>query len=178
MPAPALVTTPKATNANSYCTLVEANAYYDARIAHAAWGAAGTTDDMKNKALLMACRLLDALYEWNGFPTTTDQALQWPRNAVMDLHEWEEIDVDTIPTRLKEIQAEFAGHLLTDDRTLDFDVERYGITSLSAGPVSLAFRDGVSAKTKVVPDAVKLMVPSWWGRLRTLNRGSVPVVRT
>lgn len=174
MATPTLVETAGATNANTYCTLAEAETYHDSRVEHESW--ADANNDEKNKALLMATRLLDDLYEWAGFPTNEDQALQWPRNAVMDRHNWNSIDIDTIPERLKQAQAEFAAQLLAEDRSLDYDVERYGLNSLRAGPVSMAFKQ--YAKAKVVPDAVQNLIPSWWGRLRTKAALSIPVARS
>jgi hypothetical protein len=66
-----------------------------------------------------------------------------------------------VPQALKDATAEFARQLMVTDRTADNDVEAQGISSLSAGPVSLAFKDTIYPK--VVPDAVmNLLVPTWY----------------
>jgi hypothetical protein len=90
--------------------------------------------------------------------------LQWPRSGMIDLDDTGTVDSDTIPQRLKEITAEYARQLLVSNRTADSDVETQGITSLSAGPISLSFKDSIRAK--VVPDAVVQMIPTEWGRVR------------
>jgi hypothetical protein len=165
--------TPGGTASNTYCTLAEAETYHAARVPHVDWAAATTAE--KNAALVMAARLMDALWEWCEWSTNATQALAWPRSGMIAANRWSAIDSGAIPPELKNAQAEFAAQLLTSDRTLDNDIETMGITSLSAGPVSLAFKDSVSAK--VVPDAVVNLLPPWWGHLRGHGRASQRVVR-
>lgn len=157
-----IVATPGASNANSYCTKAEADTYHEGHPYSSTWDAA--TDDQKNRALVTATRLLDERYQWVSWPTDEAQALQWPRTGVMDFLYLSEIDSDAIPAKLKEATAELARQLLASDRTADSQVETQGITSMSAGSVSFSFKDSVTAK--VMPDAVRNMIPSWWGRLR------------
>lgn len=172
MPTPTLVATAGSASANSYCTLAEANDYHDARLFSTDWTGAST--DNQTIALIMATRLLDAMYEWAGWCPTTTQALAWPRSGVPNAHGTGDVDSTTIPTELKYATAEFARQLIVADRSLDSDIETQGLQSLSAGPVSLAFRDGVRAK--VVPDAVVNLLPSWWGRMRS-TLGTRPLAR-
>lgn len=97
---------------------------------------------------------------WTGSPSTTTQALPWPRTGMYDRN-GNAIAVDVIPTDLKNATAEFARQLRMGDRTLDNDVAVQGITSVKAGSVAVAFRDGL-IEAKVIPDAVaNLLVPSW-----------------
>jgi hypothetical protein len=66
-----------------------------------------------------------------------------------------------IPQELKEAQSELAGQLLMADTTLDNSVIAGGIKSVSAGSVSVSFKDMIEAR--VLPDAVwNLMPPSWF----------------
>jgi len=150
---------------NTYCTLAEAETYYLSRIPLAAWSAA--TNDQKNAALAMATRLLDVKYEWASWSTDELQALQWPRSAVLDFLQLTYILDTVIPPQLKNAEAEFAGQLLAEDRSLDSDIETKGVTSLAVGSISLTFKNSVYAK--VVPDAVRDMIPSWWGKLRGVS---------
>ena len=72
------------------------------------------------------------------------------------------IDTTVIPRELKEATAEFAGQLLTADRSLDNDVAVQGITSIKAGPVALSFKENGIETAKMLPEAVlMLLVPSW-----------------
>lgn len=169
MPVPTLVATPGASNANSYCTVAEANTYHDERLFTDDW--TGASDDDKTKALIWATRQLDQMYAWAQFPTDSrddGQALQWPRSGVVDVDEISTIDDDVVPRELKWATAEFARQLIVANRTADSDVETQGLLSLTAGPISLSFKDSVVAK--VVPDAVAAFIPSWWGVLKGKGR--------
>lgn len=158
-----LVATAGASNANTYCTLAEAETYHESRTDdNGTW--AGAADADKNIALAMATRLLDHLYTWYQWPSNTTQALQWPRNGMLDFLELSVIGSSTIPQQLKDATAEFARHLLEGDRTADYDVEAKGIKMLRAGPVTLEFKDAIYNKT--MPDAVSMLIPAHWGYLR------------
>jgi len=150
---------------NTYCTLAEAETYYLGRLPLAAWAAA--SDAEKNAALVMATRLLDIKYEWVSWPTATTQMLQWPRYGVEDFLRLSFIEDDAIPPQLKNAEAEFAGQLLAEDRSLDSDIETKGVTSLTVGSIAFTFKNSVYAK--VIPDAVRDMIPSWWGVLRGVS---------
>jgi len=159
---PTVVATPGAGNANSYCTVAEADAYHETHLYAAPWTAAAPST--KETAVIMATRLLDSLYEWAEWPTSVEQALFWPRVGLLDVKQLEYLGDDEIPLELKYATAEFARQLLLADRTSDNTVETQGIRSLTAGPVSLSFKDTVLPK--IVPDAVVNLLPSWWGRLK------------
>lgn len=167
MATPTIVATPGAGNANSYPTLAEANTYFDSRLHSEAWTAASVAD--QTIALIEATRLLDRLYTWASWTTQNvprsqgGQILQWPRTGVLDERYRDFIGNDEIPLGLKNATAEFAMQLITEDRTLDLDIETKGIQSLSAGPVSISFGSVGSVRAKVVPDAVVNMIPNWWG---------------
>lgn len=149
--------------ANSYCTRAEAIAYWDTIPATypttIAWNAL-TTGDM-DRALIVAARVLDQYYEWDGWPTFAYQNRDWPRGALMARNGRDFLAIDAVPIELKYAQAEFAGQLAVTDRRADSDIERQKITSLRAGPVSLTF--GVGVKSLPLPDAVKALIPEWWG---------------
>lgn len=162
MPTPTIDATPGGSAANSYCTLAEANTYHDSRLANSAWTSASSAN--QTVALVMAARVLDAMYDWVSWRTTTTQALEWPRTGVLAKNELVNIGDMVIPQELKNAQAELAFQLLSGDRTLDSDIETQGITGLSAGPVSLSFKNEVYAK--VIPDAVYNLIPYWWGTVR------------
>lgn len=171
-----IVATPGAANANSFETLVEAQAYFDSRLPLAGWDNA----EDQNVLLVMGTRLLDnfamslrqlvtasggvpAYYrtsrKWTGSPATATQRLSWPRIGMYDKN-GNLIPSDVIPQDLKDALAEFAGQLGISDRTLDNDVIIQGLTSVKAGSVSLSFKDQIFKQ--VVPDAVlDLLVPGW-----------------
>ena len=70
------------TDANSYATVADADSYFDAHLYASAWTAA--TPDTKAAALVMATRLVDSQYQFNGFRAHDAQALQWPRERCPD----------------------------------------------------------------------------------------------
>jgi len=162
VPTPTLVATSGASNANSYLTLAEANTFFDAHLYATVW--ASKSDATKTVALIMATREIDRRYEWAEYPTTITQALQWPRIGIMERSGLELIGDTVIPVELKDATALYAQALMVADRTADSDIETLGITSLSAGPVSLSFESSVRAKP--IPDSVRAMIPTWWGWLR------------
>jgi hypothetical protein len=163
-------------NANSYETLVEAQAYFDSRLPLAGWDNA----DSQNVLLTMACRVMEgwssalkqlvtpdggvpAYYivsrQWTGLPASPTQRLSWPRTGMFDAN-GNPIPANVIPSDLKDAQSEFAGQLGNADRTLDLDQIVQGIASLKAGSVALTFKK--QFQPQVIPDAVlNLLVPGW-----------------
>lgn len=173
MPTPSLIATAGSSTANSYATVAEGDAYHDARLFSTDWTDASTAT--KTVALIMATRLLDAMYEWKGYQTVPQtQALQWPRAGLLYRGDQAYVPNDIIPADLKNATAEFARQLIVADRSADSDVETQGIKALSAGPISLTFKDDVQAK--VMPDAVRNLLPQCWGYVRG-SRGTRPLVR-
>lgn len=170
----ALVATPGAADANSYETLVEAQAYFAVRFPIAEW----TASLIQEALLIMSTRVLDSmaiprrrLYRtgttayyitnraWTGAPATATQALAWPRTGMFDAL-GRAIDPTIIPQALKDAESELAGQLAKGDRTLDNDVIAQGLTSLRAGSVALSFKDGIWPQ--VIPDAVWSLMPASW----------------
>lgn len=168
MPVSALVTTAGSALANAYVSLAVADQYHlDRPAVGTTWSTA--VADQKTAAILWATKLMDALWDWEGYPTDAVQALLWPRGGILKLNGWEYVDLAVIPIELQRATAEYARQLLVTDRMGDSDVETQGLKSLSAGPVSLVFRDDVIAKQ--VPDAVVNLIPPFWGCVRGLRTG-------
>lgn len=188
-----LVATAGATNANAYCTVVEADAYVDnlpradVRIV---WTAA-TTDD-KTRALITATTLLDRAFQFLGSRTSLFQPLEWPRYFYNPSYGWGSgsgygysysngsfgyflIDSTTVPARVKDATAEYARQLLERDRTADPTTpEDSQIQRIKADVIEIEYnRDGVTGKP--VPDAVALLLAGL-GYLFGAQH-SVPLVR-
>lgn len=163
MPVSALDTTAGGASANAYCTQAFADQYHlDRPAPSVAWST--YSSDQKNSAILWATKLLDALWEWCGWPVSNTQALAWPRSGLMNRNKNASLSTTAIPNEIQQATAEFARQLLAADRAADSDIETQGIRSITAGPVSLSFKDTVYAK--VVPDAVQSLIPIEWGRIR------------
>ena len=69
-------------DSNSYAQVPECDDYFDQHVYPAPW--ATSAADKKAEALIMATRVIDSQYQFNGWRTTTTQALQWPRQNCPD----------------------------------------------------------------------------------------------
>ena len=64
-------------DANAYADVADGDAYHEGHLYATAW--TGATAGQKTAALVMATRLIDAEYQFNGVRSVEAQALQWPR---------------------------------------------------------------------------------------------------
>ena len=69
-------------NANSYASVADGDGYFEGHLYATAWTAA--TSGTKAAALVMATRLVDTQFQFNGYRANEDQALQWPRERCPD----------------------------------------------------------------------------------------------
>ncbi|CAB4190488.1 hypothetical protein UFOVP1196_63 [uncultured Caudovirales phage] len=170
-------------SANSYVTKAEADAYFATRLYPESWDNAADPE----AALIMATRVLDmalsgqTYYEapsvnnkgqsttgvlrtrpsWTGAAVDGTQALAWPRSGMLNRNKFA-IATNALPRELKEATCELTYQLLKGDRTADNDAAVQGITGIKAGSVQLSFKDSGIEISKVLPDAVlMLLVPSW-----------------
>jgi hypothetical protein len=114
-------------DANAYADLTDANAYYDGHLYASAWTAA--TDAQKATALVMATRLIDAEWQFNGTRTNAVQGLQWPRAkcpepdnvhvpiSVLLPIPYDYVEYDIVPKAVVQATCEMARELLIVDRT-------------------------------------------------------------
>lgn len=155
-------------NANSFETVAEANQYFADRIPlNPPWVASG-----EEAYLITATRLLcnlaqpyktffpaqggaPAYYrvrrQWLGAAASATQRLAWPRVGMFDAN-GNAIASTIVPQDIKDAESEFAGQLLSEDRSLDNSVIIQGLTSVKAGSVALGFKNDIIAQ--VVPQAV------------------------
>ncbi len=172
-----IVATPGASNANSYATEAEVDAYFAARLPlNPPWLSAADP----TAAMAMATRTLDAYLQpykelipaqggnyayyrvraqWTGAPATTTQRLAWPRTGMFDAN-GNAIPSNVIPDDLKDTVAELAGQLVVADTTLDNAVIVQGLQSVRAGSVALTFKDTI--ERHVLPDIIFTMMPQSW----------------
>jgi hypothetical protein len=108
-------------DANSYAAVADGDAYHDGHLYAAAWTAATTQN--KEKALVMATRLIDEFFLFNGLRRSTAQALQWPRRDCPDPDSGEAFPETSIPRPVVNATSELARALLLTDRTADPDGE-------------------------------------------------------
>ena len=171
-------------NANSYATAADGDTYHDGHLYATAWTAAVTGS--KEKALVMATRLIDGLFQFNGFKRISTQALQWPRRECRDpdsedgvvpgllLVRGPFLDETKVPALVVNATCELARALVIEDRTDDPDGE--GLSSVSVvGSLRLDFN--ANDRQPVVP----LIVQTWlakFGEYLARSKGMAKLVRT
>lgn len=116
-------------DAESYVSVAEADAYHAAR-GVTSWSAAAV--DAREAALRNGTSYVDAMYAWKGAPTTSTQALAWPRTGVEA--DGYEIATDFIPPKLRHATCEAALKSLTS--TLVPDVSPQQVVETTVGPIT------------------------------------------
>jgi hypothetical protein len=114
-------------DANAYANVADGDAYHDGHLYATAWAAASA--DQKAVALVMATRLIDAEFQFNGTRTTAGQSLQWPRAmcpepdnvhvpiSVLLPIPYDYVEYDKVPKAVVQATCEMARELLIVDRT-------------------------------------------------------------
>ena len=114
-------------NANSYADVTDGDAYFEGHLYATAW--TGATSDSKAAALVMATRLVDSQFQFNGFRANETQALQWPRERCPDPDRnlgmstplspvlTNYVPSDEVPCQVVSAVCELARELLIVDRT-------------------------------------------------------------
>ena len=114
-------------DANSYADVADGNSYHDGHLYASAWTAA--SDAQKAVALVMASRLIDAEFQFNGTRTNAVQGLQWPRAkcpepdnvhvpiSVLLPIPYDYVQYDTVPKAVVQATCEMERELLIADRT-------------------------------------------------------------
>jgi hypothetical protein len=135
-------------NANSYASVADGDTYHEGHLYAASWN--GATTATKEAALVMATRLIDGCYQFNGYKVSSTQALQWPRQMALDADATpgatlsliqtssSYLPSDQVPQAVVNATCELARELIKADTTDAVDGE--GISSLSiAGALSINF---------------------------------------
>lgn len=149
--------------ANSYMTVEEANDYFAGSTDHADWDALNLLD--KQRSLVTATRTLN-LEQYGGIKATKSQALEWPRNAVMDYNGY---DISGIPPQLKAAVCEMVVWNLMDRIVDDFELEVF--ESYKVGPLDLKMRAGAYKKFphSVSDNLAKIGPGVWVGKQKMLD---------
>ena len=125
---------------NSYVTLDEAETYFEDRIDNTLWDAAASTDEVKERALVTAWEVLDAL-PWAGYTHTQDQNMAWPRviPSFYDARQGREYRIaqnagDDALVPVKKAQYELAYHYMSNPTVISQGAE---VTNLTLGTLAL-----------------------------------------
>ena len=158
----ALDATVGGTSSDTYGTLAEATAYFEARGEAASWTG---TDAVKEAALRKGATYLDNLYrsKWKGLRVNRDQARAWPRSYAIDSDGYSVI-ADTIPAEVKNAQFE-AAKLVISGVTLEATIDR-AVKSERIGELAVEYMDGASLEAQYP------QITNW---LRDLVNGSAGI---
>lgn len=181
-------------NANSYAAVADGDAYFEGHLYATAWTAA--TSGTKAAALVMATRLVDTQFQFNGYKANETQALQWPRercpdpdrNAVTSSLQSPVLSSfvpsDEVPKGVVEAVCEMARELLIVDRTAAPPGE--GISSTQTSSATHDSAGGSSSQssttyskedTRPVISRVAQAMLAKYGALIQGGSGSVRLVR-
>ena len=171
------------TDANSYASVADGDAYHDGHLYATAWTAA--TPDQKAAALVMATRLIDAEVQFNGTRTNAVQGLQWPRArcpepdaihvplAVLLPIPSDYVRYDTVPKAVVQATCEMARELLITDRTAAPVGE--GLKFLNVGGNQTGYD---KADRRPVLSQLTLVMLAKYGSQISAKSGAVRLVRT
>ena len=181
-------------NANSYADVADGDAYFEGHLYASVWTAA--TSGTKAAALVMATRLVDSQFQFNGFRANESQALQWPRERCPDPDRnlvtattLSPVLTNFVPTNLvpKPVAAavcEMARELLIADRTAAPPGE--GISSTQSSSSAHDASGGTSSQTSIsyskedtrpIMSRVAQAMLAKYGALIQGGSGSVRLVR-
>lgn len=141
------------TDADSYISVTDADAYHDA-IGNATWTGANAA---KEHALRKATQYMQQVYfdRWDGYRKTSTQALDWPREDVQikGLRFVEYVTSTTIPQEVKNACASLALRAMTDDLLAD---EERAVISESVDVISTTYSE-YSPQRKKYPEIDKML---------------------
>ncbi len=170
------------TDANSYADLADGNAYHDGHLYASAWTAA--SDAQKAVALVMASRLIDAEFQFNGTRTNVVQGLQWPRARCPEpdaIHvplqvllpiPSDFVRFDSVPKGVVQATCEMARELLIADRTTAPPGE--GLKYYNSGGVQTGYDK--TDRRAVLSQVAQVMLAKYGSQI-SARSGAVRLVR-
>jgi hypothetical protein len=149
---------------NSYISIADADTYFASRLYADDWTSA--TEGVKEKALLMARRLLDH-QEYLGWRTIVSQMLAWPRMGIPNFAP------DSVPQAVIDAQCELA--LVFIRRDLTADDARRGVRRerKQVGPLVKEIEYDGRAPERELPDVVFALLRPFFSSASNAN--SVPM---
>jgi hypothetical protein len=183
------------TNSNSYADVTDGDGYFDGHLYASIWTDATTAT--KAAALVMATRLVDTQFQFNGYRAHDTQALQWPRERCPDPDRnlvtasvvspvlTNFVPSTVVPKGVVLAVCEMARELLIADRTAAPPGE--GISSQQSSTSSHDASGGTSAQTSIsyskedprpIVSRVAQAMLAKYGALIQGGSGGVRLVRT
>lgn len=114
-------------NANSFLSLADAEAFFEAYAFKADWTG---TEETKTAALVQATGILESQFDWKGRRSQPDnQALQWPRTNVWEGDRY--VRFNEIPKAIKNATALLAMAVLGNDSFMTRDPGQGGADQIA-----------------------------------------------
>jgi hypothetical protein len=161
-------------DANSYASAADGDAFHEGHLYASAWTAATSPD--KEKALVMATRLIDAEYQFDGVRANDGQALQWPREDCRDpdadSRDGGAVADNAVPKGVVEATCEMARELLIADRSAAPAGE--GLKYYNSGTTQTGYD---KSDTRPVISHVAQAMLAKYGTLLKSRSGAVRLVR-
>lgn len=132
-------------NANAYCDVTFADAYFDERLNSGDWASATTMN--KEASIITATRALDK-EEFVGYRASTTQALKFPRTGIVNEDSGVEYSSASVPDDIKRACCELALALLIDPEMFDGGLEDFA--NLGLGDESFTLRNVVAKYPRAV----------------------------
>lgn len=129
----------KSATSTSYASLDDFRQYWENRgVDYSA-----TSDDTLKVKLNLATQYIDGLYNYQGYKSTTTQALEFPRDYLVDRNniDWS----GEIPQALINATCEAAHYSMSKDLYVNFD----NVASKSIGTVSVTYSGGEQRPVKI-----------------------------
>ena len=167
-------------DANAYANVADGDAFHDGHLYATEW--TGASSGTKAAALVMATRLIDALFHFRGFKSHDAQALQWPREFARDddalpsatvsvlAPRDEYFDSNLVPKLLRDATIETARELIKANRADDPDGEGIAQFALT-GTLSITYDK--KDRAPVIPHVAQAML----SKLGDFNGKTSGVVR-
>lgn len=154
--------------ANSYITLIQANAYFADRAFATSWDTFTEKEDM----LVTASQMLDWYLKWKGTKATSEQSMQWPRVEALRPDGTEILDT-VIPPELLTAVCELALSSLDGDRTIDSPLAGLEQVKVSSLMVKANKGDAESTKKETIPEKIRKILSD----ITTRSGGTVRLIR-
>ena len=158
-------------DANAYANAADGDAYHEGHLYATAW--TGALLASKEAALVMATRLIDGQFQFDGVRVNEAQALQWPREDCRDPDGADFLASDAVPKAVMNATCEMARELLVADRTAAPAGE--GLKYQNVGTTQTGYD---KSDTRPVISHVAQALLAKYGSLLKSKSGAVRLVRT
>ncbi|WGN97561.1 hypothetical protein [Bertelyvirus sp.] len=114
----------------------------------------GLDEDVKERLLSRASKMLDSRVQWKGRKYDSDSGLKWPRVGVMDPDSYTMISDDVVPRIVMEATVEYAKYFMEDDIVAGSTISNY--REIQVDVIELKINN--ETNPALVPDVVKTMI--------------------